>query len=143
MDTAVRAVDAKAMVRDVTGIAVQAVRRFVWWAVRAEEPGPAGASGCGAKWRSAPTSIMGLTARAVGVGCAYMIMAVAVQMGASAAVAAPAAGLTIEPGHGQPTEWVNATLHATASQPLICLGAYVGTRLLWNARLRRYTGVTG
>jgi len=51
-----------------------------------------------------------------------MIMAVAVQMGASAAVAAPAAGLTIEPGHGQPTEWVNATLHATASQPLICLG---------------------
>jgi hypothetical protein len=47
-------------------------------------------------------------------------MAVAIQMGASAAVAAPTAGLIIEPRHGQPTDWVNATLHTPTSRPQIC-----------------------
>jgi ABC-2 type transport system permease protein len=49
----------------------------------------------------------------------------------------PAAVLTRHTGG------LNVPAAVAAAAPLICLGAYVCTRLLWNARLRRYTGVTG
>lgn len=49
----------------------------------------------------------------------------------------PAAVLT---GH---TSGLDVPAAVAAAAPLIGLAAFVGSRLLWNARLRRYTGVTG
>lgn len=49
----------------------------------------------------------------------------------------PAAILT---GHA---DGLNVPSAVAAAAPLIGLAAFVGARLLWNARLRRYTGVTG
>lgn len=49
----------------------------------------------------------------------------------------PAAVLT---GH---THGLNVPTAVAAAAPLIGLAAFIGSRLLWNARLQRYTGVTG
>ncbi len=41
------------------------------------------------------------------------------------------------------TRGLNVPAALAAAAPLVALAAFIGSRLLWTARLRRYTGVTG
>jgi hypothetical protein len=70
------------------------------------------------KRRSALPSGLSLVAWTIALGCASMLMAVVVQLGASAAVAAPTAGLTLKLNHGSPTDQVTATVRVTANASL-------------------------